>query len=219
MKKHICSICGYVYDESVGDTSNGVLAGTMWKDVPEEWACPLCGADKSAFEELKEGDITTETTAHDEDTYEVHEDRELSFGELSALCSSLSNACEKQYRHEEADLFKQLSEYYKKKVKPIEDGSIEELIDLVQKDLEYGYPNANKISKRESDRGALRSLAWGEKATKILSSLLTRHEKQGSSALGTNIYICEICGFIYSGEESPEICPVCKVPKLKIAQV
>jgi rubrerythrin len=26
-------------------------------------------------------------------------------------------------------------------------------------------------------------------------------------------WICKICGFIYEGDEPPEVCPVCKVGK------
>lgn len=50
MEKYVCSICGYIYEESEGDPDNGVAAGTKWSAVPEEWVCPMCGADKSAFE-------------------------------------------------------------------------------------------------------------------------------------------------------------------------
>lgn len=32
----------------------------------------------------------------------------------------------------------------------------------------------------------------------------------------TNVFVCEACGFIYVGEEAPEICPVCKVPRTRI---
>jgi rubrerythrin len=35
----------------------------------------------------------------------------------------------------------------------------------------------------------------------------------------TNVYVCEICGFIYVGDTPPEICPVCKVPSLKLRRV
>ena len=50
MEKHVCTICGYVYNEADGDPDNGVAAGTKWDDVPADWVCPVCGADKSAFE-------------------------------------------------------------------------------------------------------------------------------------------------------------------------
>jgi len=50
MKKYVCTICGYVYDEAVGDPDNGVAPGTKWEDVPEDWVCPDCGVGKSEFE-------------------------------------------------------------------------------------------------------------------------------------------------------------------------
>lgn len=50
MESYVCTICGYVYDPAAGDPDNGVAPGTPWADVPEDWVCPLCSADKSAFE-------------------------------------------------------------------------------------------------------------------------------------------------------------------------
>ncbi len=51
MKKYVCDVCGYVYDEAEGDPDNGVAAGTKWEDVPEDWVCPLCGVGKDQFSE------------------------------------------------------------------------------------------------------------------------------------------------------------------------
>ena len=51
MKKFVCQICGYVYDESKGDPDNGIAPGTKFEDLPEDFECPLCGAGKDAFEE------------------------------------------------------------------------------------------------------------------------------------------------------------------------
>jgi rubredoxin/mono/diheme cytochrome c family protein len=42
MAQYECSVCGYVYDES--------KEGTRWDDLPGDWTCPACGADKSQFE-------------------------------------------------------------------------------------------------------------------------------------------------------------------------
>ena len=49
MKKYVCALCGYIYDEAAGDPDNGVAPGTAWEDVPEDWVWPLCGADKGHF--------------------------------------------------------------------------------------------------------------------------------------------------------------------------
>lgn len=52
MKKYVCTLCGYVYDEAMGDPDSGIAAGTKWEDVPEDWVCPVCGADKASFEAM-----------------------------------------------------------------------------------------------------------------------------------------------------------------------
>ncbi len=51
MKKYVCTICGYVYDEEKGDPDNGIAPGTKWENIPDDFVCPLCGADKDVFEE------------------------------------------------------------------------------------------------------------------------------------------------------------------------
>ena len=45
MVKYVCEICGYTYDPAVGDPEHGVPAGTKWEDVPEDFVCPMCGAE------------------------------------------------------------------------------------------------------------------------------------------------------------------------------
>ena len=47
--KYEC-VCGYVYDEAKGEPENGIAPGTKWEDVPEDYMCPVCGADKGVFE-------------------------------------------------------------------------------------------------------------------------------------------------------------------------
>lgn len=47
--KYKCDVCGWVYDEAVGDPDNGIAPGTKFEDLPEDFACPLCGASKSDF--------------------------------------------------------------------------------------------------------------------------------------------------------------------------
>ena len=51
MKKYVCDVCGYIYDEAAGDPDNGIEAGTKWEDVPEDFVCPLCGVGKDQFSE------------------------------------------------------------------------------------------------------------------------------------------------------------------------
>jgi rubredoxin len=48
---YVCSVCGYEYDPEVGDPDNGIPPGTAFEDLPEDWVCPVCGAEKEDFEE------------------------------------------------------------------------------------------------------------------------------------------------------------------------
>jgi rubredoxin len=49
MKQWQCIFCGFFYDESVGLPAEGFPPGTRWADIPEDWACPECGAAKADF--------------------------------------------------------------------------------------------------------------------------------------------------------------------------
>lgn len=49
-QQYICHACGYIYNEADGDPDSGLAAGTRYCDIPEDWACPLCGVTKSDFE-------------------------------------------------------------------------------------------------------------------------------------------------------------------------
>ena len=50
MEKYTCTICGYTYDPEEGDAESGIKPGTEFKDLPEDWVCPICGAGKEEFE-------------------------------------------------------------------------------------------------------------------------------------------------------------------------
>ena len=54
MKKYECSVCHWVYDPQVGDPDNGVVAGTPFEQIPEDWTCPLCGVSKEDFDVVEE---------------------------------------------------------------------------------------------------------------------------------------------------------------------
>lgn len=44
--------CGYIYDPAEGDSEHNIFAGTAFEDLPEDWVCPVCGAEKEYFEKL-----------------------------------------------------------------------------------------------------------------------------------------------------------------------
>ena len=62
-KKWQCRICGWIYDEELGDPDSGIAPGTAWEDVPDDWRCPDCGASKDEFDmvELRERRFNTAT--------------------------------------------------------------------------------------------------------------------------------------------------------------
>ncbi len=45
-----CQLCHYEYEEAKGDPISGIVPGTSFLELPDDWVCPICGADKSLFE-------------------------------------------------------------------------------------------------------------------------------------------------------------------------
>lgn len=48
--KYECIVCKYIYNPKVGNEKNGIKPGTDFKDLPENWVCPVCGERKDMFE-------------------------------------------------------------------------------------------------------------------------------------------------------------------------
>lgn len=53
MKKYRCVVCEWIYDPAVGDPDGGIAPGTPFEEIPDDWACPVCGVDKSNSEEVE----------------------------------------------------------------------------------------------------------------------------------------------------------------------
>ena len=53
MKKYVCDVCGWEYDEAKGDPENGIAPGTKFEDLPEDFECPLCAVGKDQFSEAE----------------------------------------------------------------------------------------------------------------------------------------------------------------------
>lgn len=146
--------------------------------------------------------------------------RALTWEELAGVCTNLQKACSKQQRTEEAQLFGELAAFYEKQREPAVGATYEDLIASITLDVNTHYPAANSDAKKAADRGAQRALVWGEKATKLVKSLLERYERTGGALTEkTGLHVCEICGFPYVGDTPPSICPICKVPNFKIHPV
>ena len=206
--KYICSVCGYVYDET---------GNVPWAEIPEEWKCPLCGAAKSDF--VPEG-AARSVPAAEADLPRDTEIKPLTAVETGALCSSLAKGCEKQYLPEQAAAFRKLSDWFTARGPADAEPSFGKLLERIAADLESGFPAADAAARGNGDRGALRSLTWSEKVTRILNSLLTRYAREGDAMLeNTGVYVCTVCGFVFVGDVLPEVCPVCKVPNRKFERI
>lgn len=206
--KYVCQICGYVYDDA--------KEKVPFEELPDDWKCPLCGTAKSDFKPEANGDEKKVVTAIEQ----VEADLEkLSAGQLAALCSNLARGCEKQYKQEEADLFRQLADYFTAVVPAVNDASVEKLAKELQTDAD-NYAAVRATADANADRGAARVCVWGEKVTRMLSSLVNRYLNEGEAMLkDTNIWVCTTCGFVYIGDTPPELCPVCKVPDWKFEKI
>jgi rubredoxin len=53
LRKWMCVVCGYIYDEAIGVPDEGIAPGTRWEDVPDAWTCPDCGTTKDDFEMIE----------------------------------------------------------------------------------------------------------------------------------------------------------------------
>ena len=49
MEKYVCDVCGWEYDPAVGVPDEGIEPGTAFDDLPDDFVCPECGADKESF--------------------------------------------------------------------------------------------------------------------------------------------------------------------------
>ena len=206
--KYVCQICGYVYDDA--------KEKVPFEELPDDWKCPLCGAAKSDFKPEANGDEKKVVTAIEPMDADLEK---LSAGQLAALCSNLARGCEKQYKQEEADLFKQLADYFTAVVPTVNDASVEKLAKELQTDAN-NYAAVRATADANADRGAARVCVWGEKVTRMLSSLVNRYLNEGEAMLkDTNIWVCTTCGFVYIGDTPPQLCPVCKVPDWKFEKI
>ena len=51
MKKYVCDVCGWEYDEAAGLPDAGIAPGTKFEDLPDDFLCPLCGVGKDCFKQ------------------------------------------------------------------------------------------------------------------------------------------------------------------------
>lgn len=49
-EKYECGVCKYIYNPKTGNEKAGIMPGTEFEDLPEDWVCPVCGESKDVFE-------------------------------------------------------------------------------------------------------------------------------------------------------------------------
>ena len=205
--KYKCKICGYIYDDD--------KEKVPFDQLPDTWKCPLCGARKADFAPVTEEKKKEVVIDEDIDDMEG-----LSVAQMSALCSNLAKGCEKQYMFKEMEKFTELADYFAAVSPPSDKDSIDDIAEMLNRDLEENYPLVSSKASADGDRGALRICAWGERVTRMLDSLVQRYLEEGEEMLkDTQIWVCTICGFVYIGDEPPALCPVCKVPSWKFKKM
>lgn len=47
--RYQCLVCDHIYDPEIGDDDSGIAPGTPFEELPDDWMCPVCGAEKSDF--------------------------------------------------------------------------------------------------------------------------------------------------------------------------
>lgn len=53
-QRWICEACGWIYDPAEGDPDGGIPPGTPFEKIPDDWLCPVCGAEKGDFDPYEE---------------------------------------------------------------------------------------------------------------------------------------------------------------------
>ncbi len=54
LKEYVCQQCGYIYNPAMGVKKPHVPPGVPFEALPDDWACPVCGAPKSRFSQVAE---------------------------------------------------------------------------------------------------------------------------------------------------------------------
>jgi len=52
MDRYVCDLCGYEYNQQMGDIENGIKPMVPFEELPATWCCPWCGAGKEYFLKL-----------------------------------------------------------------------------------------------------------------------------------------------------------------------
>jgi len=102
-------------------------------------------------------------------------------------------------------------------------GEIKKTVDNLQTviegetyEVEDMYPAFKAVAELQNEKGAVRTTGWALEAEKIHATMYQKAKQaveKGKDIEVKTIYICKACGYTTEGEEPPEKCPVCDVPR------
>ena len=86
MRKYVCRLCNYVYDEASGDKEAGISPGTKFEELPHNWVCPICKAGKDKFYMKYEFLKKEEASEEDVKKWNLAKVREVALEKLGTVC-------------------------------------------------------------------------------------------------------------------------------------
>lgn len=79
------------------------------------------------------------------------------------------------------------------------------------------YPTYLEVARFQGEKDAMRSFHYALEAEKIHAQLYREAKeyvaRKQDYQLKGKVWICPVCGHTYVGDEAPEKCPICGVPK------
>ena len=114
-------------------------------------------------------------------------------------------------------MYLELFEYFKSN--EAKSGELSDLGVMFDSDIKL-LNDAFNLANVYEDSGAKRVLTWATKTTNIINTIVKNYNEKGIEYIKNNkIWVCDICGFVFIGDNPPQVCPICKVPNFKILEV
>ena len=197
VKKWVCGICGYIYDEA--------KEGVAFDALPDGWVCPLCGADKSAFSPEQPAG---ESQARNKYTYFSSVARNEGYEQIAAL---FMQTAENEKAHARM-WFEELHGV---------GNTAENLLHAAEGENYEWTDMYDGFAKTAEEEG------FPELAAKfrLVAAIEKRHEERYRALLRNvetaqvfeksevKVWECRNCGHIVVGTAAPEVCPTCLYAK------
>lgn len=88
--------CGYIYNPDKGDRKGKIKKDIAFKDIPDDWCCPVCGASKATFKPLAgPGSVIDENR--------IASEKKQTKTEENTMKKYMCNLCEYEYDPNDGD--------------------------------------------------------------------------------------------------------------------